>query len=1202
MDKLALVEEKILNIPDGIHFEKMIYRLLCSMFPFEHIEHLGKMDGNDKPAHSKVDIWGDYLVEGDSVNLFVILTTEKDAFGKNKKVENDIKKAIDYILKTGPYSNPKIIFAINQTVDPKYTNYFSKICLEQNISFEFWGLGTISNHLIKHNQYLAETYLGIPMYSGCLIPLETFLDSLKTADEFSQTFMFREQEMQEIIIDLVNNQANSVILHGPQGSGKTRMALEICKQLTQNKDYDVYVIKNASSSIIDELKKHIDLNKKTILLIDDANKSTYINEIFDFCESHNNLHLLLTTRNYAFEALKQTIDNRIFIDKSIKALSNDQIEEIIRNSFTQIQNKSIIKYILDVSKGNLRFAIITAKVIVGENTKFQKISEVIKAFYKGLEYDLGFGLDEGFDNFVAALSFFETLNVNDASTLHLLSSTFGFEEKKVWQYIEKGYNQEIIDFESNDSTIHISDQIFATYLCYKKIYIQKSLSLKTIFDEFFEKYESRVVELVKNLIESYADDFEIIKKDLDAIFLDIQTNKSYLLSIRFLNIFMQLFPRETINYSYHCLKEHQFNDSNCSQLISMLVRQKDNFIYQKTIIDKFLDLFLECPSLKDKLLDAINGSFSVSRESIANDYSFEISLLNRVNAIPNVDIKLLVSLVNTFISYQVEECEQSRENNTMTFYRFSLVKTPHFSDFRKELWIMIDKILSADSFQLISNKYRGISFISNDNYELRKIDFSYLQIILDKRKAESLNEKMIELTLLEPFKKLHSAIPYLNQIYSNKTMLFYRDFISESTSLRLFGKEYNEAVTKFLSSNFLQIYDLITFIVGINAYFGEAYYWKVGEIVNSAFSIIKENNNDEFDQILIEFLSKASIIHFNLFSLFELSNDKEKLLSYFILQDNNASTITIIASLLFSLKYQDLTSDICEFAFSFFTSKSFATKNPIWGNETVSNLTEYTKFDSSFIHKVCLHYVKNENYNRHFLESLFIGFSSPEESLGFLEGDVHLLKEIYLDTLKNGELYDNDLSFGLYLASNDDLFFENLQDTLIKHKGHYLVVNNMFKDKRFVETFVRNLIKSISYSILSYSYVIVFERMPEQLFIEVINCYLSLYSKSESLLFPISSAIKIRGSKGRLLFLDLCLKNKVDIDILNKICIMDGPSSWSGNFSTYLKEDIENLKQYIDENENTLQIKYTHFLKEKVFSLEASLKQIQATETNFKKW
>ena len=107
-------------------------------------------------------------------------------------------------------------------------------------------------------------------------------------------FSFREKEKQTIIEKLYERRVS--IVYGPSGCGKTRLALEVAKELKTNKQFDAFCIRMCNINTVNELQQLVKGDKKTLFLIDDANRIKFIQDVINFVEQQGNENLLFYVR------------------------------------------------------------------------------------------------------------------------------------------------------------------------------------------------------------------------------------------------------------------------------------------------------------------------------------------------------------------------------------------------------------------------------------------------------------------------------------------------------------------------------------------------------------------------------------------------------------------------------------------------------------------------------------------------------------------------------------------------------------------------------------------------------------------------------------------------------------------------------------------------------------------------------------------
>lgn len=75
-------------------------------------------------------------------------------------------------------------------------------------------------------------------------------DANKISAPLGTDFLFREKELEKAKSAL--RDSDVLLIAGPAGVGKTRFALELCRQLAEEKDYTVLVIKNNNLQLYED--------------------------------------------------------------------------------------------------------------------------------------------------------------------------------------------------------------------------------------------------------------------------------------------------------------------------------------------------------------------------------------------------------------------------------------------------------------------------------------------------------------------------------------------------------------------------------------------------------------------------------------------------------------------------------------------------------------------------------------------------------------------------------------------------------------------------------------------------------------------------------------------------------------------------------------------------------------------------------------
>ena len=95
-----------------------------------------------------------------------------------------------------------------------------------------------------------------------------------------------------------------LVLSGSAGVGKTRLALQICRELACKNGYEILCIKSNGLELYEDLVTTIEEDKNYLVFVDDANELTGLHFVLDFlCKAGDQKKsikkLIVTVRDYA---------------------------------------------------------------------------------------------------------------------------------------------------------------------------------------------------------------------------------------------------------------------------------------------------------------------------------------------------------------------------------------------------------------------------------------------------------------------------------------------------------------------------------------------------------------------------------------------------------------------------------------------------------------------------------------------------------------------------------------------------------------------------------------------------------------------------------------------------------------------------------------------------------------------------------------
>lgn len=331
MSKLTDIKNRIDQM-DGGAFQNLCDAYL-SYKGYKNIYSLGMRTGTDKTAKGNPDT---YFLTAENKYVFVMYTTQKTDF--LKKAIEDIDKCFDS-QKTGVSAEDIVEIIYCHTygrLGPGDDQYLRQYCEKHGAVLTLIGLDQLGNDIFRECPILARDFLGISIDSGQILPMDMFVakhDANRMSAPLGTEFLFREKELEKAKTALHDNDV--LLIAGPAGVGKTRFALELCRQLAEENSYTVFVIKNNNLQLYEDLVSAVEEGKDYLVLVDDANELSGLHHVLEYLPkaaigSRHISKLILTVRDYARKQdlwMQHTIE-RYGHDKDRMCLLFTAIEEL----------------------------------------------------------------------------------------------------------------------------------------------------------------------------------------------------------------------------------------------------------------------------------------------------------------------------------------------------------------------------------------------------------------------------------------------------------------------------------------------------------------------------------------------------------------------------------------------------------------------------------------------------------------------------------------------------------------------------------------------------------------------------------------------------------------------------------------------------------------------------------------------------------
>jgi len=813
MSKLTDIKYRIDQLDGGT------FQNLCD----EYLTHrgygtgysLGMKTGTSKTAKGNPDT---YFLTKTGKYVFVMYTTQKDDF--IKKALEDLEKCFDS-GKTGlpPEDVAEVVYCHTcGRLLPGDSQLLHKFCEDRNTVLTLIGLDELGSDLYFNYPRLAKDFLNISVDTGQITSVSEFIqthDANKMSAPLSTEFMLREEELKSAKEKL--GLSDVLVLSGPAGVGKTRLALQLCEEIAAENGYEVLCIKSNSLELYDDLIASIERGKNYLVFVDDANELTGLHFVLDLLPKAAIgekciKKVVMTVRDYARQqVVKQVLEVEKPEILRVGLLKDEEIRKLIETAFG-ITNHIYSDRIVAIAEGNARLAMLAGKV-AAETERIDSIREATELYehYYGRQIEVIVSSETGIAS-AGIMAFFQALRLDNLERLQPVFDAMNLTESQFISDLRQFHTLELVDL-CHDKAAKISDQSFSNYLIKYAFVDKKIIPLSQMVKDCFFINKEKTISACNILLNVFSDRvvqdyveeqvnivWDCLRPDTDNFFPFFKA--FYMVrpteTLVLLNELIGLEPPHKSDVRSIAFKKTESEKSINDDIISILCGFKIHSQLPEAI-ELLLLYYQKRPDLFEQVYSAFVSQFGVDKDSLRFGYFTQKTVVQRlcaaVESNPTDELLVLfVRVAEQFLKLSFSRTEGGR-HNTFTFYTVPLALHEAVLEYRKMLLQQVYRIYESGKCHeeiesLLMDYCKGYG--ANADYAIVKYELDFVLSFFTRFSPENLYHcvtaehikkvaKRAEYdcgNALEPFLKSHKYKIYnmLNADRSEMLHLNYQEY------------------------------------------------------------------------------------------------------------------------------------------------------------------------------------------------------------------------------------------------------------------------------------------------------------------------------------------------------------------------------------------------------------------------------------------
>ena len=1244
MANIESIKQKILQLDAG-SFQNLCDSYLYKIGYPDNIVSLGGKAGTRKTTLGTPDT---YFIASNGKYVFVEYTTQKtNLFAK---IKDDIKKCLDTSKTCIPYDRiSEIIYChTSSNLTPLQDSEIKALCEDIGIKLTVIGIDKLAEDIYLFHHNLSRDFLGISISTEQIQSYDDFINSYnlnRMAAPIDTEFLFREKEFKDIGDAYLKSDV--VILSGPAGIGKTRLALHYVKNHPDTNNEKVYCIHSNALPIYEDLKLFIDGPGTYFLFIDDANQLSGLQHIIRYVCMKSvgyNVKILITVRDYALQKILNDIREITSYEiVNINAFSDIEIKKLLETSLG-ILNQKYQERIIRIAEGNARIAILAGKVACNSNRldSINDVSQLYEDYYGKFLEDNQLLANKNICITAGIVAFLEAIHLDHIDAFLPILQRKGLTRNDFIENLHILHNLEIVDI-CNDKAVRFSDQCLSNYLLKYVFFDKKLIGLSEMIKACFQSYRERTISSINTLLNIFRNEtlFNFVEKEIKLLWNELAIEKSPMF-FEFIKAFFRINPTETLLILQDKIESEKkvfcdWNDidtekgKNCQNVTDDIIKILGGFADMDdlpTACDLFFQYYFKRPDLYIEFYHASNLYFGINKDSAKYDFYTQVTFFEKIkeysdNWKQESVVILFLQVAAEFLRLQHFTPAELGRNNTCVTYQISLSISEGVKKYRKIIW---ESLFSLCEIKKYKEKVRKIlntygSTIDDISIPVLQFDLKYIGLILklyfppDELKNCLLANRIGQILNNKNFDYGSAFAKYFAEEYFQLYLLLKGPNYTEEISYEKWKQLKRESINRYVSGCNVGMFKKLIDVCNYISEFDDWISWEVCEGLGIAFDALSLQKDSYVEAIkyYIEKDTPGNLYPCHLIEmLFSLLCDQE--VYQIITSKEYSQKNTWLYAYYHELPPELITSEHLQGLYNFLADTSDKDISSTQMRD-VDFLEKYNVIDSQALingSKIILAKMEYSSFIVHiYFDLLFnVHHNTPQKVFQKYNYNFEVIEEIYCALLSYDNYFDYDGQFLKEIYSVKHSLLDKYIDYLIKDDGSFS--NNQerhccfFDLDNYIEIYNKifeQLLNNCLFPEISVPYFLESLLLPtknKQNILEKqdnwIQQCIQLFPNDETKMYCLFSAISKLEIERRRNYVLLFLENNLSVEDFEKIPLT--PTSWScsGSAVPMYSAWIEYLELLLPSLVGLKWIKHKKYIETKIDYLKGRIDSEQIDE------